>query len=235
MNIWAIADPHGCYTEMMLLYKKLLDNGLNPEKDIVIFTGDYIDRGYQSKQVIDQLIKWHKKYPNFIFLFGNHEDILRNYINKEQKYQEDNIWSCFIYNGGQDTLNSYKDKIIPKKHLDFLFKETKILYETKDYVFVHGGLVPELPISEHLTNDTYINAILWAREGFINSNYDWHKKVIFGHTPAYKKEWGQFGYPIVMKNKIGIDCACCPNANQRLCAIKLPEEKFFYQESLLGV
>ena len=236
---WAIGDIHGCHKELMALYDKLLKAGLRPKKDVVVFIGDYIDRGPDSKKVVSQLIKWHKEYPHWVFLYGNHEDIFKNWIDGGQKYEESSQWSCFLSNGGKETLKSYglSEPIktgIPKTHIKFLTKETKMMYETDDYVFVHGGLVPKLPISEQLSNQTYINAILWAREGFINSHHKWGKKVIFGHTPAYNGKWGTFGYPIVMPNKIGIDGAVCPSANENLIAVELPNEKFYFQESFIN-
>lgn len=232
---WCIGDIHGCYRELMALYKKLLTAGLQPDKEVVVFIGDYMDRGPDSKKVVLQLMKWHKEYPHWVFLYGNHEDIFKNWLEGKQNYQEDSKWSCFMYNGGRDTLKSYglsePIKIgFPKKHIDFLLNETKMIYETDNYVFVHGGLVPELPIKEHLSNKTYIDAMLWARELFIDSTWDWGKKVIFGHTPAYKAWWGKFGEPIIMKNKIGIDGAVCGNKiGSSLIAIELPAEKFYSQ------
>lgn len=133
----------------MALYNQLLKAGLEPERDIVVFMGDFIDRGSESKQVVTQMIKWHKQYPLWRFLRGNHEDILENWIKGGQKYQEDAQWSCFFYNGGKETLKSYGISEpsatylnFPKAHLNFLFNETKMLYETDDYVFVHGGWFP---------------------------------------------------------------------------------------------
>jgi serine/threonine protein phosphatase 1 len=238
-KVWSVGDIHGCYRELMALYKKLLKAGLKPEKDIVVFMGDYMDRGPDSNKVVDQLIKWHKQYPHWIFLYGNHEDILKNWVYYGQKYQEDIQWSCFLYNGGKDTLRSYGlsesvRKGIPEDHLNFLLKETKFLYWNDNYVFVHGGLVPKLPIEKHLLNETYINAMLWARDDFINSDYDWGKKIIFGHTPAYKAQWGKFGQPIIMKNKIGLDGAVCANKlGTNLIAVELPAERFYLQEAML--
>jgi len=238
-KIFGIGDIHGCYEELILLFKKL---PLNPEKDLVVFMGDYIDRGPDSKKVVSQLIEWHEKYPHWVFLYGNHEDIFNNWIHNKQKYQEDVNFSCFISNGGDKTLKSYEGKDrkkniyiwgFPKDHKKFLIKETKRIYETDKYVFVHGGLVPELPISEHLSKAVYKNAMLWAREGFIDSKWDWGKKVIFGHTPAYKAQWGQFGKPIIMKNKIGIDgSAHSGRIDTNLIAVELPKEKFYFQKSL---
>jgi serine/threonine protein phosphatase 1 len=243
-KIWAIGDIHGCYQELMSLFNQLLVGGLNPEKDTVVFIGDYMDRGTQSKQVIDQLIEWHKQYPHWVFLYGNHEDIFKNWVENKQKYEESPRWSCFLYNGGVETLKSYKiqeavKSLIPKEHLNFLFNETKLFYETDKYIFVHGGLLPNVSIKDTKyslkkkeNKETITNAMLWARDDFIDDDYDWGKKVIFGHTPASKSRWGKFGEPIVMKNKIGLDGAVCPPACKNLIAVELPEERFYIQQHL---
>jgi serine/threonine protein phosphatase 1 len=236
MKTWAIGDIHGCYRELMALYKQLLDAGLQPEKEVVVFMGDYMDRGPDSKKVVQQLMKWQKQYFHWIFLYGNHEDILRNWIRGEQKYQENAQWSCFLANGGKETLKSFDisepiRSLFPKKYLEFLFHRTRVMYETENYVFVHGAMLPDTPISQHIPKQEIIDAMLWGRETFIDSDYDWGKKVIFGHSAAFERRWGEFGYPIVMKNKIGIDGAVCPPGNKNLIAVELPAEKFYLQES----
>ena len=248
-KIFAIGDIHGCYEELMLLINKL---PLNPKKDKIIFLGDYIDRGPDSNKVIAQLIKWKEKYPHWVFLSGNHEDIFRDWVsNNAQKYGLNNWFG----NGGKTTYESYgghygkevdgefqfpKQPDFPDEHLNFLFRELEFVHEEENYVFVHGGLVPNESVKNLIElmnpmvqgHETIINAVLWAREGFIDSKYDWGKKVIFGHTPAYEKRWGTFGQPIVMKNKIGIDGAVCPTACKNLIAVELPLEKFYFQENI---
>ena len=235
-KLFAIGDIHGCYTELMLLFKKL---PIDPENDTVVFMGDYIDRGPDSKKVVEQMIKWMNEYPHWVFLRGNHEDIFENWLKGGQKYQENWQWSCFLYNGGKETLKSYglSEPVktgFPKAHVDFLLKETEIMYETDDYVFVHAGLIPNDTIEniKKLMNKTIKNALLWAREGFIDSDWDWGKKVIFGHSAAFKSRWGKLGQPIIMKNKIGIDGAVCPGACKNLIAVELPIEKFYFQENI---
>ena len=247
-KIFAIGDIHGCYEELMLLIKKL---PLDPKSDKVIFLGDYIDRGPDSQQVVAQMIKWKKEYPHWVFLSGNHEDIFRDWMtNNAEKYGLNNWFG----NGGRTTYESYsghygrevdgkfefpKQPIFPPEHLNFLFRELEFIHEEEDYVFVHGGLVPGESIEglKEMINpmvvghETIINAILWAREGFIDSKWDWGKFVVFGHTPAYEKRWGKFGYPIMMKNKCGIDCAVCPPSSKRLAAIELPEKRIHLLEA----
>ena len=247
-KIWAIGDIHGCYNEMVKLVHKCMQNGMNPVEDTVVFLGDYIDRGPDSAKVINQLIKWKKKYPHWVFIYGNHEDLFRDWIYGARQYGE-GIW---LGNGGNTTWESYGGNFgrmdndefeAPKRpeflqeHLDFLFKETVYFYETEDYFFVHGGVLPGEALNK---SKNYPRTLLWARYGFIDSDYDWGKKIIFGHTPDNRGDyynpdnpWGkkQVFKPIVKKNKIGIDTACCPPANQRLTAIKLPDELFFFIES----
>jgi len=242
-NTYAIGDIHGCYEELIALVNKLIEKeGLNPEKDEIVFMGDYIDRGPDSKKVVEVLIEWHKKYPHWTFLYGNHEDIFRDFLTGGKVYGGQNWFS----NGGKSTWESYgghfgkevdgkfeapKNPDFPKEHLDFLLENTVYLYETEKYVFVHGGLVPEAPIKESLK---YPNTMIWARYGFIESDWDWGKKIIFGHTPDFKGKYGKKMEPIVMKNKIGIDTACCPPASNKLTAIKLPEEKLIFQKAIQG-
>jgi len=231
MSTWGIGDIHGCYAELMKLYFKLLREGLNPDKDVVVFMGDYIDRGPDSKTVVSQMIEWHNKYPHWVFLFGNHEDIFLNWYYNKNVYQEDSGWSCFLSNGGIETLKSYEttkyDKKFPEDHIKFFTEVAILFYETDNYIFVHGGLIPGTPINDikALINETILKALIWAREEFIDDDYDWGKFVIFGHSAAYKRRWGELGMPIMMKNKCGIDGAVCPPASKNLLAIELPEKK----------
>lgn len=237
-KIFAIGDIHGCYKELMLLFDKL---PLDPEKDEVVFLGDYIDRGPDSKKVVEQLIKWKKKYSHWTFLQGNHEDIFYDFVVRKGALYGINNWFA---NGGKETYKSYdghfgkvngefeapKPPDLPKEHLDFLFKELPLTYETDEYFFVHGGVIPEASLEE---SKPFWKTLLWAREGFIDSDYDWGKKVIFGHSPNYQKRWkGKMGDPIIMDNKIGLDGAVSPPGNANLLALELPSEKIYKQPNV---
>ena len=243
---WALADVHGSYNELMVMYKNILKNGFNPEKDILIHLGDAIDRGPDSKKVVSKFIEWKNKYPHWVFIKGNHEDIFEDWLLNNGKRYGQNNWFA---NGGKTTYESYGGHYgkevngkfefprfpdFPKEHLDFLFN-LPISYETDDYFFVHGG-VDNKPLEEN--KDHY--RMMWLREQFINSNYDWGKKIIFGHSCDSKGRYynpknlwskNQVFMPMVMDNKMGIDCAVCPPSTKRLACLELPEEKFHFIES----
>lgn len=243
MKTFAISDIHGCYDELMALYKQL---PIDPEKDRMVFLGDYIDRGQQTKQVIEQLIAWKKQYPHWQVLYGNHEDLmLDTLLYQGRRYNSFDLW---WQQGGKQTFLSYvpetatayeksimqvKD-VIPKAHLEWLAALPR-WFADEQYIFCHGGLQPGKTPEE---TDPY--EMIWIRDQFIDSHYDWGKKVIFGHTADGRGEyynplnaWGtkQRLMPIVKANKIGIDTACCPPSNHFLTCLELPTEKFYHQES----
>lgn len=239
-KIFCISDIHGHYKELMLLYKKL---PINPKKDKMVFLGDYIDRGPDTKKVIQQLIKWQKLYPHWVFLFGNHEDFMKEALVRNTGVYGFQAWDLWIYNGGDTTKQSYYPKgltasekaiasisdFIPQSHLDFIASLPRY-YEDDKYIYVHGGLKPGKTAAETLPYD-----LIWIRDEFIDSNYGWGKKVIFGHsadgTGQYNKAHKKF-QPIIMPNKIGIDTAVCYGAYNGLTCLELPSEKFYFQPTL---
>lgn len=231
MKTFAITDIHGCYDELMALYKKL---PIDPEKDRMVFLGDYVDRGSQARQVVQQLIDWRKKYPHWVMLYGNHEDLMLDALMySERVYHSFDLW---FNQGGRQTYYSYLPKdltkyeraissvkdTIPKDHLEWLAALPRF-FEDEKYIYVHGGLTPG-----KTPEQTDPQELIWIRDEFLLSDYDWGKKVIHGHTPADNLE------PDVKKNRIGIDTAVCYAANNKLTAIELPEEKFYFQKNLKG-
>ncbi|KKN67699.1 hypothetical protein LCGC14_0458430 [marine sediment metagenome] len=207
-NIIAIGDIHGEFDLLKSLITKLKDN-YNLKDYKIIFLGDYIDRGKDSFKVVDYLIESNKEY-DCIFLKGNHEDMLFNYLNDMSHRDKD----LFLYNGGIMTIDSYKDaghdfrwEKMPKEHGKF-FESLELIHETKDYFFVHAGIDP------YFKDDPY--AHLWIREPFISSKINFGKRVVFGHTIHED--------PVVQDNKIGIDTGAFYYG--KLTSVVLPEVKF---------
>jgi serine/threonine protein phosphatase 1 len=204
---FAVGDIHGCLDKLISLMG-IID--IDPKRDTLLFIGDYIDRGTQSKEVVDYLIDLARRHSRVIFLKGNHERMLENYLNGTAKFD-------FLVNGGQATLDSYlkdhsdtEQSLIPAAHLDF-FDNLRLYHETEEYIFVHAGLKPNVPLEEQSEWD-----MLWIRDEFIYSDFDFGKRVIFGHTP--------FREPLILGNKIGIDTGAV--YGNMLSCVELPDVVF---------
>ncbi len=213
-DIYAIGDIHGCLEHL----KRLLE-GVAPdlERDRLVFIGDYIDRGPDSRGVVDYIIRLKERYPaeNIICLKGNHEVMLLDFLSGRER-------EMFLFNGGRSTLEEYWGKHwdrlgelrLPPDHEEF-YLSLKKYYETPDYIFVHGGLKPGVPLEAQDEEDLF-----WIRGEFIASFEDFGKKVVFGHTPLRQ--------PLIMPNKIGIDTGCV--YGNFLTCLKLPAEEFFFAD-----
>jgi len=221
-KIYAIGDIHG----ELGMVQRIIDRINVKKDDLIIFMGDYIDRGKYSFEVINFLLDLDKRF-RCVFLKGNHESMFVDYLSGI--YEQD-----FMINGGNKTLKSYfkngyniqrsrmpKERKIPPEHEDFLLNKTKLYYETDKYIFVHAGLWPGK--TDLSTQPKEV--LLWERQHFIKSKFDWGKKVIFGHT-AFKE-------PYFMENKIGIDTgACFKEDGGKLTCLILPDETFIQQGPL---
>jgi serine/threonine protein phosphatase 1 len=207
-KIFVVGDIHGCFDKLCALMDKL---PLDDKQDQLIFIGDYIDRGPSSFDVVRYLIDLKKRVPGTIFIKGNHEDMLQNYLDGSDRF-------TYQLNGGQQTLDEYlnrsdnKDAFpIPSQHLEF-FNSLQLSYQTDDYIFVHAGLREKVPLESQDKMD-----LLWIRDEFIHSDFNFGKRVIFGHTP--------FKEPLLQANKIGIDTGAV--YGNLLTCLQLPEMEFF--------
>lgn len=211
-RLFVVGDIHGMYDKLISLMKKVIKLYKFNETDKLIFVGDYIDRGKDSFKVIEYLCELKNKYTNIVFLKGNHEDMLLNYIASINKY-------LFLINGGYDTIKSYKQHKydletwnIPQSHKDF-FNELELYHIHNDVFIVHAGVNPERSIYEQEEED-----LLWIRDEFINSDKDFEKLIVSGHTIVGDK-------PLVCKNKICIDTGAFLKDHELTCLI-LPDIEF---------
>jgi serine/threonine protein phosphatase 1 len=209
-KIFAVGDIHGCHDKLVAMMKIL--PWRKDEGDLLLFIGDYIDRGPKSREVVDYLVRLRREGGDFVFLKGNHEKMLLDYY-IQQKDQ-----MLYVANGGAETIASYveggigrKAFVLPEDHLEF-FLSLSLYHETQDYIFVHAGLRDGVPLTEQSEED-----LLWIREEFIYSAYDWNKRVIFGHTALE--------IPFVTPGKIGIDTGAV--YGNKLTAVELPSMKFY--------
>ena len=214
MNIFSIGDIHGCLKQLTSLHNKIFNHlSFNKKDDLLVYLGDYIDRGSNSKDVINHILKLQKEKINSIFLMGNHEQVLIDFL-----FKKINNLRYWIDLGADKTFRSYgieiaefikdgfeDDKMeklknvflnqLPKEHIYF-FQNLKLFYNVEKYLFVHAGINPEKPILEQNKID-----FLWSRsEKFFDKNFKSEKIIIHGHTP--EKEIVNFPY------RINIDTGC---------------------------
>jgi serine/threonine protein phosphatase 1 len=210
-KIFAIGDIHGCLDKLRRL---IGDIAVDPVNDTLVFIGDYIDRTDGGKDVVAYILRLKKNFQKVICLCGNHESMLLRYL---EGADED----LYLQNGGAMTLATYgisrsdapraRKAKIPVDHLRF-FKSLLPYYETDQFIFVHAGLLPGIPLAEQSVHD-----LQWVRQEFIDSDYDFGKRVVYGHT--------HFSAPLITANKIGIDTGAVYGG--RLTCVELPTLKFY--------
>jgi serine/threonine protein phosphatase 1 len=211
-DLYVIGDIHGCLAPLQRLLEKL-DPDLH--RDRLLFVGDYIDRGPASRGVVDYILGLKASHPadNIICLKGNHEVMFLDFLAGKDR-------QLFLFNGGRNTLEDYWgedwDRLpaleLPLDHARF-YRELRPYYATEDYIFVHGGLKPGVPLEDQVDEDLY-----WIRGEFIASLEDFGRRVVFGHTP--------FKQPLVLANKIGIDTGLV--YGNFLTCLKLPQMDFYF-------
>ena len=208
---FVVGDIHGCLSMLARLMDKI---DWRAEQDNLIFLGDYVDRGADSKGVVDFILELRRISPHVQCLVGNHEELFLDFLNGGSL-------QAFLANGGLRTMESYKLKdhpekpSIPAEHLRF-FESLHPWIELQEYYLVHAGFRPGVDMDKQALED-----MIWIREPFIFSDYDFGKPVIFGHTP--------FVEPLVAENRIGLDTGAV--YGNRLTCLELPAMRFHSVEA----
>lgn len=194
---YVIGDIHGCLRPLKRLLAKIAPR----PGDEVIFIGDYIDRGPQSREVVEYLLGL--PYP-CVFLLGNHEKMLLDYLSG-------NDGGIYLPNGGLATLQSYGGDFtsIPPAHISF-FRTLRPMYETPEFLFVHAGIRPMVPLDKQKLDD-----LVWIRQEFFQFIGRFPKPVVFGHTPLRQV--------LLASDRIGIDTGCVYGG--KLTCLKLPSRE----------
>ena len=213
MQSLIIGDIHGRYDllyEAFELIKSLCDN--IPTN--VIFLGDYIDRGPNSKLVIEKLMREFDNMPfgqNHVSLMGNHEQMAI--------YAHDfGAFDPWLVNGGDATLQSYNSETIDESALEFL-RKMSIIAEDRNGIYVHAGINPNY----NAKDDRQYPSCLWVREEFYRNvaNMNYPKPIIYGHTPRARPEIHRDEYGIVVA--VGIDTGA--EFSNNLTLLQITEEE----------
>lgn len=223
--IYAIGDVHGCYTALLALEERIRFDaaGQMAQQPLIVYLGDYVDRGPASRSVIEHLAKAdHGDGITRIALCGNHDDTFLNFAFNPQQNRR---WLDY---GGDATLRSYgiepadylgnEDgldalgvalrRALPPHHVDFL-QNLPITLTSGDRLFVHAGIVPGVPLADQQDHD-----LIWIREPFLSEGPGLPMTVIHGHTAGAE--------PVFGKGRICIDTTCY--ATGRLTALKVTPE-----------
>ena len=201
-RIYCIGDIHGradLLDELHALIKADA-TGFTGEKQ-VLYLGDYIDRGNDSKRVIDTLLGDPLPGFEYIYLLGNHEHALLDFL------LDPEAMSGWLTWGGRETLQSYGiqvslkssisdlrnllERATPASHLNF-FMQCQLHHQAGNYYFVHAGIRPNIALEKQRFEDQ-----LWIREPFTTSTQNHGAVIVHGHTISEQAE--------LLPNRIGID------------------------------
>jgi len=208
--VYAVGDVHGCYDLLKdLLAEIAADAAMRAggRRAVLVFLGDYVDRGPQSARVLDALV-WLRRRADFDihFLKGNHEQAMLEFLDAPERAGP---WLSF---GGAETLLSYgvvpptpeaslsvyreaRDALLermPAGHLKLLL-QLESMVVIGDYAFVHAGIRPGAPLEEQAEED-----LLWIRRGFVDHPGPFPKIIVHGHTWLSEQ-------PQLSEHRLGID------------------------------
>ena len=199
VRAYAIGDIHGRADLLEKLFNLLRSDIMDREfKSLYfVFMGDYIDRGFHSRAVIDLLLKQDWGSLKAVFLKGNHEQTLLDFLKSPEVGPQ---WIGF---GGRETLISYGVKVpdqksdlaawevaskelrerMPERHLKFL-NQLNLHFELGNCYFVHAGVDPQRDLDDQTDQDR-----MWIRDRFIGSTKKLSKVIVHGHSPEDKPVW----------------------------------------------
>jgi serine/threonine protein phosphatase 1 len=205
--VYAVGDIHGRLDLLQAMDRRIQQDiaTCGFQKPVICYLGDYIDRGPDSAGVLNYLACGESDGPVRIYLKGNHEDRMLDFLESPQEHG-----SGWLKYGGRETFESYRIVVpekpmdadwvslrdaladaLPRGHLHFL-RHLNIAYRWRDHLFVHAGLNPDRALEDQLPHD-----LMWIREPFLSSERQWGPRVVHGHVIESS--------PVVKPNRIGID------------------------------
>ena len=204
-RVYCIGDVHGRHDLLVAIHRMIerdaagFDGGRT-----VVYLGDLVDRGMDSREVVEELLRRPLPDCESVFLMGNHEQTMLDFLSHPEQAADWLSW------GGRETLASYgvrlplgmekpdvveiRDELlsrIPEDHVEFL-RSMPFSHASGDYLFVHAGIRPGVPLQEQSDSD-----LLWIRNEFLEDDREHGFVVVHGHTITDDVH--------VKPNRIGID------------------------------
>lgn len=202
MRIYAVGDIHGRLDLLDRILDRVVSDSKSWEKaqTVLVFLGDYVDRGPNSHGVVARLLNGLPPDITPVFLKGNHENLLLTFLNKPVAGQS------WLYNGGDATLLSYGVEpdavqdafllgrealielnaafraVLPDDHLQF-YRSLKLCYRVGGYFFAHAGVRPGVELDLQAEAD-----LIWIRDEFLNYQGGFGAVVVHGHSPVWTPE-----------------------------------------------
>ena len=226
-RIYAIGDIHGRLDLLEQMIGKISgDMDKHRGDGLVVTLGDYVDRGPDSRGVLDCLACNPFQIP-YVPLKGNHEELLEKFL-RDPTFGAD--WRRL---GGLETLTSYSvsaaplmvgkgyeaaaeelQAVIPPAHFKFL-ESLKTFLDAGKYFLCHAGIRPGIPFEDQIERD-----LLWIREEFLDSQLDFGKIVVHGHTPVEEPE--------ILPNRINIDTGAFATGQLTCVVLEGDRQRFIY-------
>ena len=189
-RVLVIGDIHGGLRAL----HQVMERAKVTEKDMLIFLGDYVDGWSESPQVINYLIDLGKK-QNCIFLRGNHDELLLNWLEGNTKDFDEKMW---YKHGGEATVLAYENisEVTKKHHIDFLIGLDNYFLDEDNRLFVHAGFTNMNGIHyEYFPKLFYWDRTLWETALALNENlttndilypkrFKLFEEIFIGHTPV---------------------------------------------------
>ncbi len=217
LHTFAVGDVHGRADLLATLLRAIEFQSSSRGFDYrVIFLGDIIDRGPNSRGAMDLVLETFRTRPDSALILGNHDWFpIRILDQLEESHKQRGLEHWIDNMGGDATLRSYGidpaevavenlEQVFPSHHLGLLRNASGYI-ELDHFLLAHAGLVPGIPLGEQRAYD-----LMWVREPFLSSDYPFPKTVIHGHTVTPTKR------PEVHAGRIGIDTGAYQT--DRLCA-----------------
>jgi serine/threonine protein phosphatase 1 len=225
-RVYAVGDVHGRLDLLSALLARVdaHQKAVPISRPVQVFLGDYIDRGQESREVLDLLIE-RRRHHDVVCLKGNHEDYAGRFLDDPSVLPD---WKRV---GGISTLLSYGVSVatgnsarrqreaeagfrlaLPDSHRQFI-QSLALSFTCGDYFFVHAGVRPGIPLEQQLEHD-----LLWIRQDFLLHQESFGKVIVHGHTPTQE--------PDVRPNRINIDTGAY--ATGRLTCLVLERDEMCF-------
>ena len=226
-RIYAVGDIHGRADLLADLHGMIqADARTAPARRIIVYLGDYVDRGLHSREVVDLFLEHPLQGFETVYLKGNHEAVLLDFLTDSR------IGPNWIQYGGGATLLSYRvglsgtetgstdfiaaqqefSKQLSPSHLAF-YRSLGLTHVEGDYLFVHAGLRPGVTLDKQSADD-----LLWIRDDFLDYTGNFGRVVVHGHTITDR--------PDVRDNRIGIDTGAFATGRLTCLVLQGDERRF---------